>query len=94
MTSPHGRVQADSGAAWPWIGLIWKGSTQPGAVADPDIPTIAETIPGYGIFSLFALIAPAGTPAPVIQRPRAAMDANMLAPALQERLRAVVFGSA
>jgi tripartite-type tricarboxylate transporter receptor subunit TctC len=32
-----------------------------------DIPAIAEELPGYELIAWFALVAPAGTPAPVIQ---------------------------
>lgn len=34
----------------------------------PSIPAIAETVPGYESEFWFALFAPAGTPAPVVQR--------------------------
>jgi tripartite-type tricarboxylate transporter receptor subunit TctC len=34
----------------------------------PDVPTIAETLPGYEIVSWQAIFAPAGTPQPIVQR--------------------------
>ena len=34
----------------------------------PQLPTIAETVPGYEISQSWGVVAPAGTPAPVIQR--------------------------
>ncbi len=34
----------------------------------PDVPTVAETVPGYDVSAWFALFAPAGTPAPVVAR--------------------------
>jgi tripartite-type tricarboxylate transporter receptor subunit TctC len=34
----------------------------------PDVPAIAETIPGFNIDGWFALMAPTGTPAPIVQR--------------------------
>lgn len=34
----------------------------------PDVPTVAETLPGYEILGWFALMAPAKTPASVIER--------------------------
>ena len=34
----------------------------------PDIPAIAEELPGYELIAWFALVAPAGTPAPVVSR--------------------------
>jgi tripartite-type tricarboxylate transporter receptor subunit TctC len=39
----------------------------------PDLPTIAETFPGYEVTSWFGLAAPAGTPQPVIDTLNAAM---------------------
>jgi tripartite-type tricarboxylate transporter receptor subunit TctC len=39
----------------------------------PDLPTIAETFPGYEVTSWFGLAAPAGTPQPVIEMLNAAM---------------------
>ena len=34
----------------------------------PDIPAIAEELPGYELIAWFALVAPAGTPLPVVSR--------------------------
>jgi tripartite-type tricarboxylate transporter receptor subunit TctC len=34
----------------------------------PDVPAIAEELPGYELIAWFALVAPAGTPGPVIKR--------------------------
>jgi len=34
----------------------------------PDVPTVAETVPGFEFFSWYGLWAPAGTPAAVINR--------------------------
>ena len=34
----------------------------------PDVPTVAETFPGFEAATWFALVAPAGTPAPVVAR--------------------------
>jgi tripartite-type tricarboxylate transporter receptor subunit TctC len=34
----------------------------------PDVPAIAEELPGYELIAWFALVAPAGTPAPVVAR--------------------------
>ena len=35
---------------------------------EPEIPTIAETLPGYAVSQWYGVIAPAKTPAPVIDR--------------------------
>ncbi|HEY4374480.1 MAG TPA: tripartite tricarboxylate transporter substrate binding protein [Burkholderiales bacterium] len=34
----------------------------------PDVPAIAEFVPGYEIVSWFGLVAPTGTPAPIVSR--------------------------
>ena len=33
----------------------------------PDLPAAAETLPGFVVDSIFGLVAPAATPAPVLQ---------------------------
>jgi tripartite-type tricarboxylate transporter receptor subunit TctC len=34
----------------------------------PDVPAIAEALPGYELIAWFAIVAPAGTPVPVVSR--------------------------
>ncbi|WP_270933538.1 Bug family tripartite tricarboxylate transporter substrate binding protein [Falsiroseomonas oryzae] len=47
----------------------------------PDVPTIAETgVPGYEVFSAYGLLAPQGTPAPVIARLNAAVRGALETP--------------
>jgi len=52
----------------------------------PDIPTIAETLPGYETYTWNALFAPAGTPPEVIERLNAAAVATMADPAIVARM--------
>ncbi|MGG5809360.1 Bug family tripartite tricarboxylate transporter substrate binding protein [Falsiroseomonas sp. CW058] len=53
----------------------------------PDVPTIAEQgFPGYRASTDFGLFAPAGTPAPIIERLGAEMRRIMLSPATKARL--------
>lgn len=50
--------------------------TSPDRLADyPDLPPIRETIPDFEVFFWQGLFAPAGTPAPVIERAAAALRA-------------------
>jgi tripartite-type tricarboxylate transporter receptor subunit TctC len=42
-------------------------SARPSAIL-PGLPTIAATVPGYESETVFAVFAPAGTPAPVIKQ--------------------------
>jgi len=34
----------------------------------PELPTIAEAVPGYEISQTWGVVAPAGTPAPIVRR--------------------------
>ncbi|WP_136684736.1 Bug family tripartite tricarboxylate transporter substrate binding protein [Falsirhodobacter xinxiangensis] len=52
----------------------------------PDVPTIAETIPGYETYTWNALFAPAGTPPEVVERLATAAKAAMADPAVVERM--------
>ena len=52
----------------------------------PDVPTIAETLPGYETYSWNALFAPAGTPAEVVERLNAAALAALADPAVAGRM--------
>ncbi len=42
--------------------------------AFPDTPAVSETIPGFEVVAWFALFAPAGTPAAIVQRMNAESD--------------------
>jgi tripartite-type tricarboxylate transporter receptor subunit TctC len=59
-------------------------SAQPVA-ALPDVPPIASVLPGYVAESWFVLVAPAGTPAPVIDRMSAEVDRILKKPEVVER---------
>ncbi|MFC7539284.1 tripartite tricarboxylate transporter substrate-binding protein [Siccirubricoccus deserti] len=48
----------------------------------PEIPSAAETLPGYGFTFWFGMSAPAGTPAPVVARANAAMNKVLASPDL------------
>jgi tripartite-type tricarboxylate transporter receptor subunit TctC len=52
----------------------------------PDLPAVAETVPGYRYLVWYGLLAPAGTPAPVIQRLNIAAVKILQARDTQERL--------
>ena len=61
----------------------------------PDVPTIAESgYPGYDLSSWFGVLAPAGTPEPVIARLNAEIVKALKDPALREPLKDFeIFGS-
>ncbi|WP_234464153.1 Bug family tripartite tricarboxylate transporter substrate binding protein [Paracoccus caeni] len=52
----------------------------------PDVPAIAETLPGYETYTWNALFAPAGTPPEVVARLNEAAVAAMQDPAVIERM--------
>jgi tripartite-type tricarboxylate transporter receptor subunit TctC len=54
------------------------------SVVMPDVPAIAETVPGYEMETWFAVAAPAGTPRPIIDKLRAAVIGALRDPAVAE----------
>ena len=52
----------------------------------PDVPPIADTVPGYEYVQWFAMLAPAGTPAPIVNKVNAEMRKMMADPAFAQRL--------
>ena len=55
--------------------------------AAPEIPTIAETIPGFEATTWFAMFAPAGTPKPVVDKLSAEVQRVFRLPEVAERLK-------
>ncbi len=55
--------------------------------AAPDVPTVAETVPGFEATTWFALFAPAGTPRDVVQRLNAELQRVFKLPDVAERLK-------
>ena len=54
----------------------------------PDVPTIAESgYPGFDVQSWFALVAPAGTPKPVITQLNAALNKALNSPEVRQRMQ-------
>lgn len=52
----------------------------------PEIPPIADTVPGYEYVQWFAMMAPAGTPSAVVNRVSAELTKMMAEPAFAQRL--------
>lgn len=51
----------------------------------PDLPTIAETLPGYAVTSWYGALAPAGTPPAVVNALGRAIASIMKEPAVRQR---------
>ena len=54
----------------------------------PEFPTVAESIPGFEVSGWYGILAPAGTPAPVVARLNAEIVAILRSVDLKERLAA------
>ena len=52
----------------------------------PDVPPIAQSIKGFELLAWYAMYAPAGTPAPVVERLNRELRAFVGNPATQERM--------
>ena len=76
------------------VGLLQAGQLRPLAVTGdarmtlfPDIPTVAETIPGYKATAWYGILVPRGTPAPIKARLFSAMREALSNPEVVRRLR-------
>jgi tripartite-type tricarboxylate transporter receptor subunit TctC len=54
----------------------------------PELPAIAETVPGYEVVNWFGVLAPAGTPRAIIVRLNQALETALGSPELRGRLSA------
>jgi len=70
-------------------GIVTTGSKR--TPATQDIPTIAETYPGFESSSWFGVLAPAGTPKPIITRLNTDIHKSLKDPAVVKRLEGVGF---
>jgi tripartite-type tricarboxylate transporter receptor subunit TctC len=61
----------------------------------PDVPTVAETLPGFESVAWYAIVAPPGTPKAIVEKINADVSDALRQPDLQDRLKnlsAEVFG--
>ena len=56
------------------------------------MPTIAETLPGFRIDGWFVVVAPAGTPAPILEKLNHEIGAVFKSPEIRERTLAFGLG--
>ncbi|AMN43248.1 Bug family tripartite tricarboxylate transporter substrate binding protein [Rhodoplanes sp. Z2-YC6860] len=87
-----GRVQGMVDAMTSMKGAVEGGQIKPLAVASkqrlynfPDLPTVAETFPGFEAMGWFALMAPPGTPAPVAAKISADLRTVLARPEIKKR---------
>ncbi len=80
----------------PWLSQIKSGKAKALAVTTkervpelPDVPTLAETYPGFETVAWFGLLAPAGTPNEIIESVNKQINVALASTEIQERLKAV-----
>jgi tripartite-type tricarboxylate transporter receptor subunit TctC len=90
-----GQLSATIASAVPLIPQVKAGKLRGLAVTGPkraavmpDLPTIGETVAGYEVINWFGIVAPRGTPKPVIARINADLNAALKMPALRDLLGA------
>ena len=59
------------------------------SAAAPDVPTVAETVPGFEATTWFAVFAPAGTPKDVVAKVNAEMQRVFKLPDVVEKMKAL-----
>ena len=82
----------------PLLGSVRAGKLALLAVSSPsrlpgyeNVPTVAETYPGFSLSGWLGVFAPAGTPPGVIDRVNADVDTVLRDPAVVARLRELIF---
>jgi len=75
------------------IGISREGKVRPLAVTGakrsdvfPDVPTVAETLPGFEAVLHYGIVAPAGTPRPIVDKLNAALREALAAADTKERM--------
>ena len=64
-------------------------TTNKRSAAAPDVPTVAETVPGFEATTWFAVFAPAGTPAEIVSRVNAELQRVFRLPDVIDKLKAL-----
>ncbi|WP_426958706.1 Bug family tripartite tricarboxylate transporter substrate binding protein [Muricoccus radiodurans] len=74
-------------------GFLSAGQLRPIAVTSserspmlPDVPAVAETVPGFDAAAWIIYFAPAGTPAPLVERLSAEIRTSLNRPSVRDRL--------
>jgi tripartite-type tricarboxylate transporter receptor subunit TctC len=77
----------------PAVGVIQTGQVRPIGMSTkarlasfPDIPPVADTVPGFDAASWQMLVAPARTPRPIVDKLHNEMKAILAAPDMKERI--------
>lgn len=62
-------------------------TTRKRAALLPDVPTVAETVPGYEMFGWYSLVAPSGTPPAILDKVNAEVAKILKEPAVIDQLK-------
>lgn len=65
-------------------GIATTGRQRPSVA--PDMPTVAETVPGFEVLGWFGYFAPKGTPAAIVNRFNAAVNKAMKNPEIEKQI--------
>ena len=88
LSVPEAAASLSSGALRP---LAVTSSKR--LASNPDVPTVAETFPGFDFTGWMLLAAPTGTPEPILRRVNREMDSILKEPALLDRLERMRFST-
>lgn len=75
------------------LGAIQGGTIKPLAISSlkrlpeyPDLPTVSELLPGFESTGWFALVAPKGTPEPILQQAHRDLNEVLVTPSVKDKL--------
>ena len=90
-----GQIALTIASAVPLSAQVRSGKLRPLGVtgpkrspAFPEVPAIAETVPGYEVVNWFGILAPAGTSKAIVQRVNADLNKSLQSPELVKLLAA------
>lgn len=93
-----GEVKLGFTAVPPLIGLSKSGKLVPITVTSPkrlavlpNVPTVAESYPGFQVDNMYGVLAPKGTPKAIVRKVNADIVAVLRQPAVRQRLEADAF---
>ena len=88
-----GQIQMRFSATLPVLQFIRAGKLRPIAITTakrsaqwPDLPTVAETLPGYTAEIWYGVVAPAKTPAAIVNKLNAEIVRELQSPPVREKL--------
>jgi tripartite-type tricarboxylate transporter receptor subunit TctC len=91
-----GRVSLAFGTAVAFLPYVQKGALNALAVTNakhspvaPNLPTVAETLPGFEALQWFGILMPAGTPPDIVAKLNAEVVKILKLPEVRERLQSM-----